>query len=272
MCREPAPSLDLPHYPEEPIIDQRLPYGDSQYAHLTSSPRVGNHGCLGLITLFLILVVTGRAVDLSGVYVDGGTRIPGGPSQLPEQPSLRALLTHEFDSKAATVSHDQTSHVVVKHSGDELLIEVYDVEEKVSWSARWIEGREYSVQGERVIVRIPSAKVSGEELILVLERLPGHGLLQVNAQRLRPDRARTRRAQLGNSSVLHDALIESRGFNHPHDRFGINPRVTHQVDRAGQLAGPEANTPRLPRVPLPPWRVRAAGQSTPPFHIPLISV
>ena len=145
-----------------------------------------NHGCLGLITLFLILVVTGRAVDLSGVYVDGGTPIPGGPSQLPEQPSLRALLTHEFDSKLATVSQDQTSHVVVKHSGDELLIEVYDVEEKVSWSARWIEGRQYSVQGDRVIVRVPSAKASGDELILVLERLPVHGLLQVSAQRVSP--------------------------------------------------------------------------------------
>jgi hypothetical protein len=145
-----------------------------------------NRGCLGLITLFFILVVTGRAVDLSGVYVDGGTRIPGGPGGLPEQPSLRALLTHEFDSKLPTVSQDQTSHVVVKHSGDELLIEVYDVEEKVSWSARWIEGREYSVQGDRVIARVPSAKVSGEELVLVFERLPLNGLLQVNAQRLAP--------------------------------------------------------------------------------------
>ena len=97
----------------------------------TSLPLLrGNHGCFGLITLFFILVVPVRAVDLSGVYVDGGTRIPGGPSQLPEQPSLRALLTLEFDSKLATESHDQTSHVVVKHSGDELLIEVYDVEDE----------------------------------------------------------------------------------------------------------------------------------------------
>jgi hypothetical protein len=138
----------------------------------------------GLLVIFLLMAVTGSAIDLSGIYADGGTTIPSGTDRSVEEPSLRALLSLEFDSNLVSALRDQTSHVVIKHEGDQLLIEVYDVNETVSWSARWIEGREYVIQNARLIARFPPTRVGGEEILLVIERLPDHGLLQVSTQRV----------------------------------------------------------------------------------------
>jgi hypothetical protein len=137
-----------------------------------------------LLALALFLPFSAQAIDLSGIYADGGTNVPSGTNPPTEEPSLGAWLSLEFDANLVRVRRDQTSHVVIKHSGDELVLEVYDIDETIRWSARWIEGREYLIQGDRAVVRISPTRVGGAEVILVIERLPESGLLQVTAQRV----------------------------------------------------------------------------------------
>ena len=175
----PAPPLHLS--PAEPVTPRCIQ--NSPMSTPTALSHAGKR-LSALLALALLLPLPAQAVDLSGIYADGGTNVPSGPNAPVEEPSLRALLSLEFDSKLVSVRRDQTSHVVVKHSGDQLVLEVYDINETISWSARWFEGREYFIQGDRAVVRFPPTRVGGEELILVIERLPETGLLQVTAQRL----------------------------------------------------------------------------------------
>jgi len=139
-----------------------------------------------LAVIILSAAVQLKAVDLSGVYADGGTNVPTSSDQAKGESSLHALLRLEFDAKVASVLREQTSQVKIKHESGLLDIEVYDVNESISWSARWVEGRDYLIQGERLIARLKAAHLGADEIILTLERLPNYGLLQVSTQRVSP--------------------------------------------------------------------------------------
>lgn len=146
----------------------------------------GWHGWLGAIVIALAAVAPARAVDLSGSYVDGGTAVTSGVGRTLAEPSLYALLSLEFDPAMVKVLRERTSHVTIAHTAGEMNLEVFDENGTVSWSVRWIEEEGYVERGERVFLRFPAPREEKDEIIVVLERVEPHGLLQVSVQRVTP--------------------------------------------------------------------------------------
>lgn len=127
-----------------------------------------------------------NAAEVSGVYADGGTLLESASHQTVEVPSLYAWLRLEFDPKVANVLRDQVGHVVLKHAGSLIDVEVYDSDGAMSWSKQWQEGEDFVQQDGRVILCARGVRFGNDEIILVLERLPDNELLQVTVQRVSP--------------------------------------------------------------------------------------
>jgi hypothetical protein len=151
----------------------------------TFLPVPGNWRCwLGAVAITLATALDAPALDLSGSYAEGGTYVPGSSGNSTDEPSLSALLRLQFSSEWVNMLRDNTSHVRVKHEGSQIKIEVHDLSGAVNWTARWTEGEAYVQKGERVILRFPEPRRGIDEIILILEQVPNHGLLQVSVQRV----------------------------------------------------------------------------------------
>ncbi|HTO04864.1 MAG TPA: hypothetical protein VL069_14225 [Opitutus sp.] len=142
---------------------------------------------LGAILIGFMAVAVGRAADLSGIYADTGTRIASGVSaQSAEEPSLFALLKFEFVPEVVSMLRGQTASVKIVHADNQLEVVVYDLEGTEIWSALWTEGERYFRQGDRLILRSPPGRFGDDKVLLILEQVPEHGLLQVSVQRIVP--------------------------------------------------------------------------------------
>lgn len=126
------------------------------------------------------------AADLSGDYADGGTIVSADVGVPAVEPSLNALLNLRFEAAAVSGFRDQSSHVTIKHEGGVLEIEARDRENQVMWQRRWHEGSGYVQRDERVLLRFRAEGSAGDEIVLTLEAVAPHGLLQLTAQRLTP--------------------------------------------------------------------------------------
>jgi hypothetical protein len=126
------------------------------------------------------------AADLSGDYADGGTIVSADSGVAAVEPSLRALLSLQFDPAVVGALRDETSHVTIKHGGGVLEIEARDMENNVAWRGRWHEGSGYVQRGSSVLLRFRLEGSGSDEIVLTLEPLAPHGLLQVSAQRITP--------------------------------------------------------------------------------------
>ena len=142
---------------------------------------------LKAILIGFVVVVVGKAADLSGLYVDTGTRIASsGSGSSPEEPSLYALLKFEFESEMVRVLREQTATVKIAHGRHLIEIAVFDAEGTETWSALLAEGERFSEQKERLVVRSPAGRFGDDKIVLIMERVAEHGFLQVSVQRIVP--------------------------------------------------------------------------------------
>lgn len=134
-----------------------------------------------------VAVAVGKAADLSGTYVDTGTRIASSISgSLAEEPSLYALLRFEFEPDMVRVLRERTATVKIAHSRHVIEVAAFDADGLEIWSALWAEGETFSEQEKRVVVRSPAGRFGDDKIILILERLAEHEFLQVSVQRIVP--------------------------------------------------------------------------------------
>ena len=125
------------------------------------------------------------AVDVSGVYADKGPVVGTDPAKPPQEVSLHALLSLEFDPVIGCAQHTQTSFLKLIDTGDAFEIRIYDQEAELLWRGR---GRReqgaFSRDDHRVILRLRSARFGDDLFAFFLEPLADTGLLEVKVLRV----------------------------------------------------------------------------------------
>ena len=153
---------------------------------INATARNGNY-LLKAILVSCLTVAVGKAADLSGTYVDTGIRVASGASaNTADEPSLCALLKFEFTPEVAEALRHQSASVKIVQADHHFEVVVYDLDGAETWSAQWTEGERFSQQKDRIILRSPAGRFGDDKVILILEQLPEHGLLQVSVQRIVP--------------------------------------------------------------------------------------
>ncbi len=128
-------------------------------------------------------VVHAQELNLSAEYEDKGTAVPGKADPAPQEVSLHALLSLEFDPAAGLAIRADSSHVEITQDQSTLTFRVFDRDGTATWRSRSPFRIGVTIEGPHVLVRMSDPRFGDDAFDLILQPVADNRLLQVRVVR-----------------------------------------------------------------------------------------
>lgn len=133
--------------------------------------------------MMLAAVAHGQDLNLSGEYEDKGTAVPGKADTGPQEVSLHALLSLEFDPAAGVGIRADSSYVEITQEQSTLTFRVFDRDGTATWRSRSPFRIGVTIEGPHLLVRMSDPRFGDDSFDFILQPVADNRLLQVRVVR-----------------------------------------------------------------------------------------
>jgi len=131
------------------------------------------------VGLLFASAAPGRALEISGSYLDKGTQVPT-TGVAPKEVSLHALLNLVFEPELGRSQFDEAAVVEFVQTGTRVVeARIRDDAGDVRWQGRWTLGTDCARDGRSLVLHLRGPHSGDNRAVLVFERTSDDRLLQV---------------------------------------------------------------------------------------------